>query len=65
MLTGLRNARIRAGLTQAQAGALIGAGQSTFAKYERGALALRAADALTLCRAFGVDLAELLKSAVD
>lgn len=53
-LDGLRRARLAAGYTQREAGALFGVTQSQFAKYEFGRLELRARDAVTLAEAFGV-----------
>lgn len=53
-------ARIAAGMTQEQAGALIGRNQGHYGKIERGDLALKADDALTLCRAWNVTLSQLL-----
>ena len=60
MLINLATARARAGMTQTTAAALINKTQATYSKIERGEVALSAADALTLCRAFGLDLESLL-----
>ena len=60
-MTGIRTARLAAGMTQAAAGQLIGVNQSHFGKLERGTVRLWADDALTLARAFEVDVAELIK----
>lgn len=55
--------RLAAGLTQAQAGALIGKTQSHYSKIERGEVQLSARDAATLCAAFGITLSQLLTMA--
>jgi transcriptional regulator with XRE-family HTH domain len=60
-MTGIRTARLAAGMTQAAAGQLIGVNQSHFGKLERGTVRLLAEDALTLAHAFGVDIVELIK----
>ena len=60
MLRNLIAARAASGMNQTAAAALIGKTQSTYAKIERGKVTLSAPDALTLCRAFGLDLESLL-----
>lgn len=60
-LHGLRDARLRAGFTQAQAGGVICKTQSHFGKIERGAVRLDAWDALKLAQAFGVEISDLFK----
>ena len=57
----LENARRRADLTQAQAGALIGKTQSHYGKVERGLIGLSAGEALTLCNRLNISLADLLE----
>lgn len=57
----LKEARMRAGLTQAQAGALIGKTQSHFGKIERGTVMIQADEALVLCEALSLGLADLLQ----
>lgn len=61
-LATLRTAR---GLSQAAAGQLIGKTQSHWAKIEAGKVRLSAADALTLCTAWKVDLSQLLTSGTE
>jgi transcriptional regulator with XRE-family HTH domain len=60
MLTNLRAARIAAGMTTAQAAALLGVTQSVYSKFERGAVRLSADKALILCNRFKLDLESLL-----
>lgn len=57
----MENARRGAGLTQAQAGALIGKSQSHYGKVERGIIGLSADEALILCNRLGLSLADLLE----
>ena len=57
----LENARRRADLTQAQAGALIGKTQSHYGKVERGLIGLSADEALILCNRLSINLADLLE----
>ena len=57
----LENARRRADLTQAQAGALIGKTQSHYGKVERGLIGLSAGEALILCNRLNIRLADLLE----
>jgi DNA-binding XRE family transcriptional regulator len=63
MLNNLRAARIAAGLSTADAGKIIGRGQSTYSKIERGAVALDAESALILCKRFNLTLESLLVTA--
>ena len=63
MLVNLAAARAAAGMNQTAAAALIGKTQATYSKIERGVIELSAADALILCRAFGLDLESLLVAA--
>ena len=64
MLRNLAAARAAAGMNQtAAAAALISKTQATYSKIERGVIELSAADALILCRAFGLDLESLLVAA--
>ena len=60
MLINLIAARAAAGMNQTAAAALIGKTQSTYSKIERAEVTLSAPDALTLCRAFALDLESLL-----
>lgn len=62
LLFRLMEARQKQGLSQADAGNLIGKTPSHFSKIERGVIGLDARDALTLCNRFGLSLAELLES---
>lgn len=55
-------ARHEAGMSQGQAGALIGKTGSHYSKIERGQLGMDAREALTLCNHFGLTLAELLET---
>lgn len=59
MLT-LAPARRAAGMTQAQAAALLGKTQSHYSKIERGAVELSARDLATLAKAFAVCPSQLL-----
>ena len=63
MLANLAAARAAAGMNQTAAAALISKTQATYSKIERGVIELSAADALALCRAFGLDLESLLVAA--
>ena len=63
MLRNLAAARAAAGMNQTRAAALINKTQATYSKIERGVIELSAADALALCRAFGLDLEFLLVAA--
>lgn len=56
----LAAARVARGLSQSQAGALIGKTQSHYSKIERGAVGLSASEALTLCENLGLSLSQLL-----
>lgn len=60
MLKALQDARIKRGLTQKEAGALIGKTQSHYGKIERGAVSLSAKDAAKLCSEFDLQLSDLL-----
>lgn len=62
MLHNLRAARDARHMSQSAAAAIIGKGQATYSKIERGEVKLGARDALTLCNAFGLTLAALLES---
>ncbi len=62
-LARLIEARCAAGLSQVQAGALIGKTGSHYSKIERGKLGMDAREALVLCDRFGLSLAELLETA--
>ena len=55
-------ARSRAGLSQTDAGALIGKSQSHYGKIERGEIGFSAAEALTLCDRFKLTIQQLLES---
>lgn len=55
-------ARERAGLSQAQAGTLIGKTASHYGKIERGTIGLKADEALILCENLNVSLADLLET---
>lgn len=59
----LKEARIKADLTQRRAGELIGKTESHYSKIERGEVDLRATEALVLCNNFNLSLAELLEEA--
>lgn len=61
MLKALIDARRARGMTQKEAGALIGKTQSHYGKIERGLTGLSAADALKLCSEFDLQLADLLR----
>ena len=61
MLKPLIAARRARGMTQRETGAMINKTQSHYCKIERGESGLSASDALTLCKEFGLDLAELLR----
>ena len=63
-LPALRAARLAAGLTVTDAGALIARTPSHYAKIERGECALFARDALTLARAYGVTVESVLADPV-
>ena len=64
LLSRLMEARHAAGLSQGEAGALIGKSQAHFSKIERGVISLDARDALTLCNHLGLTLPQLLESEV-
>jgi transcriptional regulator with XRE-family HTH domain len=57
----LETARHAAGLTQGQAGALIGKTQSHYGKVERGIIGLSADEALVLTEKLGITLADLVE----
>ena len=63
LTSGIAKARLRAGMTTAEAAALMGLGQlgGQFGKIERGETSLTAHDALTLCKAWDVSLEDLLE----
>lgn len=58
----MENARHAAGLTQAQAGALIGKTQSHYGKVERGIIGLSADEALILTEKLWITLADLVEN---
>lgn len=62
LLFRMAEARQRLGISQAQAGALIGKSPSHFGKIERGVIGLDARHALILCNRLGLSLAELLET---
>ncbi|UUV43249.1 immunity repressor [Rhodobacter phage RcCWillis] len=57
----LQAARMAAGLSQKEAGAMIGKTQSHYAKFENGRIGLSADAALILCKAFDLSLDDLLE----
>lgn len=57
----LEQARLAAGLTQAQVGALIGKTQSHYGKVERGMIGLSADEALILTEKLNISLADLVE----
>ena len=62
LLFRMMEARQRLGLSQAEAGALIGKSPSHFGKIERGEIGLDARAALILCNRLGLRLDELLET---
>lgn len=62
LLIRLVEARAAAGMSQGEAGALIGKSASHFSKIERGAIGLDARHALILCNRLELTLAELLET---
>ena len=56
----LQDARLNAGLSQEQAGALIGRSPSHYGKIERGQIGLSADAALVLCERLQIGLRDLL-----
>lgn len=56
-------ARKDAGLTQAEIGARLGQRQTFVSKYELGERRLDAAEFVSVCRAIGVDVSELIRQA--
>lgn len=62
LLFNMSEARIRLGLSQAEAGALIGKSPSHFGKIERGIIGLDARHALTLCQRLRLPLIKLLET---
>ena len=56
----LKEARMKAGLSQVEAAGVIEKTQSHYAKIERGEIGLTADDALSLCRHFGLTIEELM-----
>lgn len=65
MRSKMREARLRAEMTQAQAGALIGKTQSHYGKIERGSVMILADEALVLCQALELSLSDLLEREDD
>ena len=59
---GLRSLRKRAGLTQAQAAQNLGIGQSTLARYERGALRLPTDRLSLMCEVFDCTIEQILEA---
>lgn len=57
----LRSARAAAGMSQSEAGRVIGRNQSYYGKIELGHVDLTAREALALCDALGLTLRELLQ----
>lgn len=58
----LRDARLRAGLTQAETAALLGRPQSFVAKYERGERRIDVVEFIHISRAVGADPLRLFRS---
>lgn len=59
----LRSARARAGLTQQQVAAAVGAYASFVSKVESGERRVDVVELAVLCRAYGLTVGELLKAA--
>ncbi len=61
VLNGIFAARLNAGMTQSEAGQLIGLPGPLFWRIENGTMSLKAHDALVLCRTWNVTLEQLLE----
>lgn len=59
-LVALKAARVASGMTQGEAGALIGKTQSHYSKIERGEMEFSASEAAILCRWFRLSIHRLL-----